>query len=122
MVANNRDLSQYVLENSRHVFFLLKMWYMMRHVELTSETVSHFFKSQERKGFDKSLPQLQMRADICFTLYFPNENPHLTIFLSFSRNKRYLEATNNCTRRFTHHNLFDANRHTLVKRCGCFFH
>ena len=50
MVANNRDLSQYVLENSRHVFFLLKMWYMMRHVELTSETVSHFFKARKEKA------------------------------------------------------------------------
>ena len=25
-------------------------------------------------------------------------------------------------RKFTRHNLFDTNRHTQVKRCGCFFH
>ena len=109
-------------------FFLLKMWYMMRHVELTSETVSHFLLARKVKASTKPLPQPQMWADICFNPYSSNENPwvklpliDLTIFLPFDR-KRYLEATNNCTRRFTRHNLFDANRHTLVERCGCFFH
>ena len=44
----------------------------------------------------------------------------LTTFPPFDR-KRYFEATNNCTQWFARHNLFDANLHTLVKRCGCFF-
>ena len=34
-----------------------------------------FFISKESKGLDKTSPQPQMWADICFTLYFPNENP-----------------------------------------------
>ena len=44
----------------------------------------------------------------------------MTNFLPFDH-KRYLEATNNCTQRFTSHNLFGAKWYTLVKWCGCFF-
>ena len=77
----------------------------------------------------KPPPRSQIWADICCTLYFSNENPWVSLtliyftifsFLLFDR-RRYFGATNNCTRRFTRHNLFDANWHTLVKRCGCFF-
>ena len=81
-----------------------------------------------RKEMTTRKPTLhsQIWADIYYTLYFPNYNPwaellliYLTIFLPFGR-KRYFEETNNCTRRFTRHILFDANRNALVKRTGCF--
>ena len=100
------------------------------HVELVSEAVRQFFFSQERNGSEKtSCAVIKIRADICCNLYFPNENPLIYLPLIYLRisvlpfdRKRYLDGTNNCTRRFTRHNVFDANRHTLVKRCGCFFH
>ena len=96
-----------------------------------SGTVKHIFFSarKEKKGRkEKALtkPPRFIWAGICCTR---NENPrvqlpfiYLTIFffLPFDR-KRYSEATNNCTRKSTRHTLFDANQHTLVKQCGCFF-
>ena len=54
-----------------------------------------------------------------FFLFFELEKKCFTTFLPFDR-KRYIEATNNCTQSSTHHNLCDANRHTLVKWCGYF--
>ena len=83
-----------------------------------------------RKEITSRKPTLQSQiwADIYYTLYFPNCNPwaellliYLTIFLPFGR-KRYFEETNNCTRRFTRHILFDANRNTLVKPTSRFFY
>ena len=98
------------------------------HVELMSETMRQFFSDRKEMASKKSPPQSQIWPDICSTLYFPNENPwvklpliYLTIFLSFDR-KWYLKATNNCTRRFTRHYLFYANRHNPLNRCGCVFH
>ena len=83
-----------------------------------------FFFSQERNGFHKTSSVVTNMS--WYLLRYKNhwiELPliYLTIFLPFDH-KWYLEPTNNCTRRFTRHNLFDANWHTLVKWYGCFFH
>ena len=89
---------------------------------------SFFFFQPEKKWPRRNL-LCGHKYELIFTTlyYFPNDNPWeklllicLTFFVPFNR-KQYFEATNNCTRRFTRHNLFDANRNTLVKRRGCFF-
>ena len=89
-----------------------------------SETVGSFFLSfffsQKRNGLDETSSAVtNMSWYLPHSIIFPTLIC-LTIFVPFNR-KQYFEATNNCTRRFTRHNLFDANWNTLVKRRGCFF-
>ena len=71
------------------------------HVEPMSETAKQFLFQPEKKWLRQNLLR-------------DHE-------LSFDR-KRYFEEPNNSPRLFTRHILFDANRHTLAKPCGCFFH
>ena len=98
------------------------------HVELMSEAVRQFCFSQERNGFDKTSCAVQNTSwYLLHSIFSKRKSFNISSvnlfenFLPFDR-KRHLKATNNCTRRFTRHNVFDANWHTLVKRCGCFFH
>ena len=93
------------------------------HVEPMSETVRQFFFQPEKKIASTKPPsQSQTWADICCTLNFLAKileySCRLYIWQFFSH---LIVNDNNCTRRFTRHILFDANLHTLVKPCGCFF-
>ena len=97
------------------------------HVELISETVRQSFFQEGKKWLWQNLLRVtNMSWNLLHSIF--SKQKSLTIaaftlaisrfFLLFDR-KRY---TNNSTRRFTRHNLFEANRHTLVKRCGRYFH
>ena len=100
-----------------------------KHVELMSEMARQFLFQPEKKWLRQNLLCDHKYELIFAALCFWNENPWVLLplsiwqfffFLPFDR-KRYFEEPNNSTRRFTRHNLFDTNWHTLVKPCGCFF-
>ena len=78
------------------------------HVEPISETVRWSFFSRQYllhgHKYELIFAALYIFLSIAAVIY-------LTVLL----------PSEGCIRRFTHHNLFDTNRHTLVKWCGWLF-
>ena len=71
------------------------------------QTVRQFFFSQKINCLDK------ISSVVNYELILAE--------LGISERKSLSIATNNCTQGFTRHNFVNANRHTMVQRCGCFF-
>ena len=100
------------------------------HVELISETVRQsFFQGGKEWLWQNPLRGHKYELKFIAVHIFQTKildysclySCYFTIF-SFIWSKKILWSTNNSTRRFTRHNLFEENRHTLVKRCGRYFH
>ena len=92
-----------------------------------SEMVRSFFSHRNKMASTKPSPWSQMLADVCCTLYFPNDNPwvlmpliYLTVF--FFQMKRYFEAQTTALEVLR---AIICLRQTgipcLVKRCAFFF-
>ena len=103
-------------------------------VKLKTESTLYWLKKKKTRRADKwnwevvffqpsiPPPRSQLWADICCTLYFLEYScRNLAIWQFFFHLKVTLKQKNKCIRRFTHHNLFDTNWHTLVKWCGWLF-